>query len=130
MILVDTCVLLDKFTRDPEWYEWSDRALREWGDRDALAYNPLIYAELCCGAPSEADLKRKLRLMHRRDLPWEAAWFAGKAFLAYLKRGGEKRAPLPDFYIGAHAQVESMPLLTRDPKRYRTYFPKVRLIVP
>lgn len=113
MILVDTCVLLDKFTRDPEWHDWSNRALREWAERDTLVYNQIIYAELGCGAPNEADLKLKLRLWQRRDIPWEAAWFAGRAFLKYLRRGGEKRSPLPDFFIGAHAQTEGLPLLTR-----------------
>jgi len=130
MILVDTCVLLDKFTRDPQWYEWSNRALRQWGDRETLVYNQIIYAELCTGAPNEADLKLKLRLLKRCDLPWEAAWHASRAFLKYLRRGGEKTIALPDFFIGAHAHVENLPLLTRDARRFRTYFPKVRLIAP
>ena len=102
------------------------------GDREVLAINPIIYAEVSIGflRIEEIDAALSLPMFHRLALPWEAAFLAGKCFLAYRKRGGVRRAPLPDFYIGAHASVSGMKLLTRDATRYRTYFPKLRLIAP
>ena len=131
-ILVDSNVLLDVVTEDPRWSSWSMNALAEEGDRDVLAINPIIYAEVSIGflRIEEIDAALLLPMFHRLALPWEAAFLAGKCFLAYRKRGGVRRAPLPDFYIGAHASVSGMKLLTRDATRYRTYFPKLRLIAP
>ena len=131
-ILVDSNVLLDVLTEDPRWSPWSMEALAEQADRDLLAINPIIYAELSIGFVriEELDDAVPAATFHRVALPWEAAFLAGKCFLGYRKRGGVRSSPLPDFYIGAHASVSSMMLLTRDAARYRTYFPKLRLIAP
>ena len=131
-ILVDSNVLLDVLTEDPRWSSWSMKALAEQGDRDVLAINPIIYAEVSIGFVriEEIDAALPPPIFHRVALPWEAAFLAGKCFLAYRKRGGVRVSPLPDFYVGAHASVSGMKLLTRDATRYRTYFPKLKLIAP
>jgi predicted nucleic acid-binding protein len=97
-----------------------------------LVINPIIYAEVSVGFERIEELDDVLPAdSFRRDpLPWEAAFLAGKCFLAYRRKGGARRSPLPDFYIGAHAAVSGLPLLTRDPRRYRTYFPRLRLLTP
>ena len=132
MILVDTNVFVDLWTADPKWGEWSATALARAADRGAIGVNPIIYAELCLGFERESDLESALASagLRRWPLPYAAAWSAAMAFAAYRKRGGSRSVPLPDFFIGAHALVEGMTLLTRDPRRYRTYFPKLRLIAP
>jgi predicted nucleic acid-binding protein len=132
MILVDTNVLVDLWTRDPAWGEWSEEALARAAERSPLAVNPIIYAELCLGFAEEAELQETLveAGVHTLPLPYRAAWPAARAFAAYRKRGGGRSAPLPGFFIGAHALVEGLTLLTRDARRYRTYFPGVRLIAP
>ena len=131
-ILVDSNVLLDVLTQDPRWSPWSMDALAEHADRDVLAINPIIYAEVSMGFVRIEDLDATLPppTFNRLPLPWEAAFLAGKCFLAYRKRGGIRASPLPDFYIGAHARVSGMTLLTRDAARYRTYFPALELIAP
>jgi len=131
-ILVDSNVLLDVLTDDPRWSAWSADALADQAERDVLTINPIIYAEVSIGFVRIEDLDAALPAptFHRLALPWEAAFLAGKCFLAYRKRGGVRSLPLPDFYIGAHASVSGMKLLTRDAARYRTYFPKLRLIAP
>ena len=131
-ILVDSNVLLDVLTEDPRWFAWSADALADQAERDVLTINPIIYAEVSVGFVRIEDLDAALPppTFHRLALPWEAAFLAGKCFLAYRKRGGVRTSPLPDFYIGAHASVSGMKLLTRDATRYRTYFPKLRLIAP
>lgn len=130
--LVDSNVLLDVLTGDPRWASWSAEALAAQADRDVLAINPIIYSEVSVGFVriEELDAALPLPTFHRLALPWEAAFLAGKCFLTYRKRGGVRVSPLPDFYIGAHASVSRMKLLTRDAARYRTYFPKLRLIAP
>jgi predicted nucleic acid-binding protein len=130
--LVDANVLLDIVTEDPMWYAWSSDALATAADSATLAINPVIYAEVSIGFARIEELEAALPSdTFRRDpLPWEAAFLAGKCFLAYRRRGGTKRSPLPDFFIGAHAAVRGHALLTRDPARYRTYFPTVTLIHP
>jgi hypothetical protein len=132
VILVDTNILVDLWTADPLWAAWSEEALARAAERSELAVNPIIYAELCLGFAHEAQLERTLSEagVRRVPLPYSAAWPAAQAFAAYRKRGGTRNAPLPDFYIGAHALAEGWPLLTRDARRYRTYFPKLRLIAP
>ena len=107
-------------------------ALAEQGDREVLAINPIIYAEVSIGFVriEEVDAALSPSTFHRLALPWEAAFLAGKCFLAYRKRRGGRVSPLPDFYIGAHASVSGMTLLTRDAARYRTCFPKLKLIAP
>ena len=132
MILVDSNVLLDVLTDDPGWGERSGRALADGADGDALAINPIVYAEVSIRFDRIEELEEALpRASFRRlDLPWEAAFLAGKCFLRYRRGGGSRRSPLPDFYIGAHAAVAGLRLLTRDPARYRTYFPTVALLIP
>ena len=131
-ILVDSNVLLDVLMDDPRWSSWSAEALAEQADREVLAINPIIYTELSMGflRIEELDEAVPATTFHRLALPWEAAFLAGKCFLAYRKRGGARTSPLPDFYIGAHASVSGLTLLTRDAASYRTYFPKLHLIAP
>ena len=131
-VLVDSNVLLDVVTSDPRWGEWSSTTLARTADRSILVINALIYAEVSIGFPSIEDLEDALppEQYRREELPYEAAFLAGKTFLAYRKRGGAKRSPLPDFYVGAHAAVAGYRLLTRDATRYRTYFPTLELIAP
>ena len=132
MILVDTNVFVDLWTGDPLWGGWSEKALVRAAERGPLAVNPIIYAELCLGFERESLLEEALAEagVRRLALPYRAAWPAARAFTAYRKRGGKRTAPLPDFFIGAHVLVEGLTLLTRDARRYRTYFPRVRLIAP
>jgi predicted nucleic acid-binding protein len=131
-VLVDSNVLLDVLTEDPTWLDWSSRALARCADEHGLVINPIVYAEVSLGVERVEDLESALppELFVRSPLPWDAAFLAGKCFVAYRRRGGEKRSPLPDFYIGAHAAVAGLSLLTRDPARYRTYFPKLKLVAP
>ena len=130
--LVDSNVILDVFTGDPEWADWSSEALSVASDESVLAINPIIYAEVSVRVASieELDAVIPTTAFLRLALPYEAGFLAGKAFLAYRRRGGMKNMPLADFYIGAHAAVSGMQLLTRDASRYRTYFPTVPLIAP
>lgn len=130
--LVDTNVLLDLATEDPNWLDWSASQLEQAADGGGVAINPIIYAELSVHYTGIEDLERALsgREFARLPLPWEAAFVAGKAYRRYRRRGGVKRSPLPDFYIGAHAAVSGLTLLTRDPRRYRDYFPNLQIIAP
>jgi predicted nucleic acid-binding protein len=125
-------VILDIVTDDPQWGEWSSSVLARCAEIGLLVINPIIYAEVSVGFKRIEELDEILPAdSFRRDpLPWEAAFLAGKCFVAYRRRGGSRRSPLPDFYIGAHAAVTGLSLLTRDPRRYRTYFPHVRLLAP
>jgi len=131
-VLVDSNVLLDVMTEDPQWCTWSMDAMAAQADRDVLAINPIIFAEVSVGFARIEDLEAALPVpsFHRLPLPWQAAFLAGKCFTSYRKRGGLRSSPLPDFYIGAHASVSRMTLLTRDAARYRTYFPRLKLIAP
>jgi len=130
--MVDSCVLLDILTEDPEWFAWSAKALSEAVDEGLLAINPIIYAEISISFDRIEDLEAALPANYLlwKPLPPEAAFLAGKCFLKYRRRGGQRTAPLPDFFIGAHAAVEQMPLITRDAARFGTYFPKLSLIQP
>ena len=130
--LVDSNVLLDIATNDAAWFEWSSQALESAANESPLAINAIIYAEVSIGFQRIEDLESAIpsSLFRRDALPFEAAFLAGKAFLQYRRRGGGRATPLPDFYIGAHAAVAGFRLLTRDPKRYQTYFPSVELIAP
>lgn len=132
MTLVDANVLIDLFTNDPDWGDWSEQALADAADAGDLLINPIIYGEVSIAFKKAADLDDALDQMEitKTNLPYPAAFLAGKAFLKYRRRGGPKRSPLPDFFIGAHALHDTLPLLTRDPRRYRRYFPKVKLICP
>jgi len=132
MVLIDANVLLDILTDDPKWRPWSEEKFLSAIETDQAAVNPIIYAELGAAYKSAAELDRALSdwPVHRLPLPYEAAFPASQAFLRYRREGGVCRSPLPDFYIGAHAQAAGWALLTRDASRYRSYFPKVRLIAP
>jgi len=131
-VLVDSNVILDVATRDPKWEAWSSTALEKAANGTVLVINPIIYAEVSMGFRGIEELEASLPadLYRRASLPWEAAFLAGKCFLSYRRRGGTKRSPLPDFYIGAHAAVAGFRMLTRDASRYRTYFPRLKLIAP
>jgi predicted nucleic acid-binding protein len=130
--LVDSDVILDVVTDDADWGDWSAAMLSNAARDGRLVINPLIYAEVSCGYGRIEDLDEALPAAYftREPLPWPAAFLAAKAFLHYRRRGGSRRAPLPDFYIGAHAALAGYTLLTRDARRYRTYFPKLRIVAP
>ncbi|MBC6458641.1 type II toxin-antitoxin system VapC family toxin [Actinomadura sp. HBU206391] len=129
--LVDSNVLLDVLTEDPKWAEWSGTALAEAADAGPLVINPLIYAEVSVSFTRIEDLDAALTSdFYREQLPYAAGFLAGKAFIAYRRKGGLKTTPLPDFYIGAHAAIAGHRLASRDASRYRTYFPSVDLIAP
>jgi predicted nucleic acid-binding protein len=131
-ILVDSNVILDILTEDKKWFPWSSKTLAHYAEYNVLAINPIIYAEVSISFDRIEDLEDALSPAYfRRDpLPWEAAFLAGKCFLAHRRKGGGERSPLPDFFIGAHAAIAGMPLLTRDVSRFRTYFPNLNLIAP
>jgi len=130
--LLDTNVLLDLLTEDEDWLDWSAAMVAEAGERGPLYINPIIYAEVSVRFDRIEELDEALPPTHyrRAQLPWEAGFLAGQAFLMYRKRGGTKRSPIADFYIGAHATVAGFTLLTRDAPRYRAYFPRLRIISP
>jgi predicted nucleic acid-binding protein len=129
--LVDSNVLLDVFTEDLQWVPWSGAQLADAFDRGPTLLNPIVYAEISVGFERIEELEDALPPeLQREALPWEAGFLAAKCFVEYRRRGGEKRSPLPDFYIGAHAAVTGRALLTRDPGRYRFYFPHLELVVP
>jgi predicted nucleic acid-binding protein len=130
--LVDSCVLLDVITGDKRWADWSGEQIAAAMDSGRVIINPVIYAEVSVGYESIEELDELLpaRDYEREPLPYVAGFAAGKAFLRYRRSGGDKRSPMPDFYIGAHAAVAGYRLLTRDMRRYRTYFPTVQLVAP
>ena len=131
-ILVDSNVILDIVTEDKKWFPWSSQALAKYAETHTLVINPIIYAEVSVGFDRIEDVEEVLpSAFFRRDpIPWEAAFLAAKCFLAYRRRRGKKSSTLPDFFIGAHAAVVGIPLLTRDIARYRTYFPRLKIITP
>ena len=130
--LVDSNVILDVVTEDSEWLQWSSAMLAREAERSRLVINPLVYAEvsLAFDRIEELDAAIPTDFLTREPLPWDAAFLAARAFLRYRRKGGTRTHPLPDFYVGAHAAVAGYTLLTRDARRYRTYFPKLRLIAP
>jgi predicted nucleic acid-binding protein len=130
--LIDSNVLLDFLTEDAEWFDWSAAMLEDVAQRGKLVLNAIIYAEVSIGFDAIEEVEEALppEFFVREAIPLEAAFLAGKVFQRYRRRGGLKRSPLPDFYIGAHAAVAGMTLLTRDARRYRTYFPKLATIAP
>lgn len=131
-VLVDSNIIMDVIASDSEETRWSVNTLERLSNHSPLVINPLIYAEVSVAFASIEALETALPLdLYKRDgLPYEAGFLAGKAFLEYRRRGGLRKSPLPDFYIGAHAAVADYRLLTRDVARYRTYFPTVGLIAP
>jgi predicted nucleic acid-binding protein len=130
--LVDSNVIIDVASGDAEWLDWSQWRLTEAAESGAVVINPIIYAEVAAGYDTIEALNDALppEFYARAPLPWEAAFLAATAFHHYRRRGGTKTTPLPDFFIGAHAAVAGMTLLTRDARRYRTYFPKLNIIAP
>lgn len=125
-------MLLDLTTDDPKWADWSATALADAADEGPLVINPIVYAEVSVDFASIEDLDEVLRAadLRREPLPFEAGFPAGKAFVGYRRRGGTRRSPFADFYIGAHAAIAGYRLLTRDSGRYSPYFPTVQLIAP
>ena len=130
--LVDSNVLLDIATEDRTWYAWSADALASAANEGPLVINAIVYAEVSIGFSTIEELDDALppEVYEREQLPFEAGFLAGKAFLAYRRRGGARPVPLPDFYIGAHAAINGHRVLTRDAQRYRAYFPTVQLLSP
>lgn len=130
--LVDTNILIDLFGAGQDWHEWSTERVTKARRETKLVINPLIVAEFSVGFTSEEEVFELLpdSSFEREGLPMSAAFLAGRAFLAYRRRGGDKRSPLPDFYIGAHALVAGHRLLTRDAARYRASFPDLHIICP
>lgn len=130
-VLVDSNVLLDVLTADPDWEAWSSDALAHAAEDAYLAINPVIYSEVSVGFDEVEVLEDALPPEIRREhVPWDAAFLAGKAFVRYRRSGGSRLTPLPDFFIGAHAAVREYTLLTRDPRPYLSYFPTVQIIRP
>ncbi|MCX7212064.1 MAG: type II toxin-antitoxin system VapC family toxin [Burkholderiales bacterium] len=132
MLLVDTNVLVDILQNDPQWADWSIAQMRAQSSLHALVINPIIYAEVSLSFSTiEAldDVVGTLAL-ELREIPRPALFLAAKAFAQYRRRGGSKLQVLPDFFIGAHAAVEDWPLLTRDARRFKTYFPTLEVLAP
>lgn len=128
---MDTNVLLDLFTDDPRWVDWSAEHLAQAFDHGPVLINPIVYAELSVGFDRIEDLEDALPdRIEREDLPWEAGFLAGRCFREYRRRGGARRSPLPDFYIGAHATINAHTLLTRDHPRYADLLPGLRIVSP
>jgi predicted nucleic acid-binding protein len=130
--LVDSCVLLDVITGDQQWAGWSARQIAAAMDTGRVVINPLIYAEVSVGYQTIEEIEELLPAAdyEREPLPYVAGFAAGKAFVRYRRSGCDKRSPMPDFYIGAHAAVAGYRLLTRDVRRYQTYFPGIDIIGP
>ncbi len=132
-VLVDSNVLIDILQPNPAWAEWSREAVAWAGTSERLVINAIVYAEISVGYPTIEEVEHVLpgaADLEREPIPYEAAFAAGRAFADYRTRGGTRRSPLPDFFIGAHAAVRGYTLLTRDAVRYRSYFPRLALIAP
>lgn len=132
MLIVDTNVLLDILENDRTWAEWSVTALRAQSQVHELVINPIIYAEVSLAFESMQTLDRAIETMGMKlhELPRSALFLAGRAFLKYRKLGGSKANVLADFFIGAHAAVLGCGIVTRDARRYASYFPQVPLLAP
>ena len=132
MILVDSNIWIDVIQEDPIWLDWSLAQLQQARATNRVVINPIIYAELAptYDEPEQLDHFLKVAKAALQPLPRPAAYAAGRAFLQYRQTRGTKTGVLPDFFIGAHAQTEGWPILTRDVARYATYFPNVKLIAP
>ena len=131
-LLIDSNVILDIFLDDPNWADWAESALAEYSVDTDLYINSIVYSEVSIGFQKIEELESALNKggFQMLEIPKEALFLAGKAFLKYRRGRGIKKLPLPDFYIGAQAAILDMELITRDVSRYRTYFPSVRLISP
>jgi len=131
-VLVDSNIVLDVFLNDPKWADWSESKLDEYDQLGILYINSIIYSEISIGFKRIEDLESAIAKagLQMLEIPKEALFLAGKAYLKYKKRKGTKRTPLPDFFIGAQAAVQNLDLITRDVSRYQSYFPTVKLITP
>jgi hypothetical protein len=131
-VLVDSNIILDIFLDDPNWAEWSEAVLSEYSEHTPLYINPIIYTEISIGFKKIEELETAFSKggFQMLEIPKEALFLAGKAFLKYKRSKGVKNSPLPDFFIGAQAAVSDLELITRDAKRYLTYFPTVKIISP
>lgn len=132
MTLVDTNVLIDVLTHDPAWLDWSVERMARQAAQGPLLINEVIYTELSVGFETEAAVADALDelAVDFVQTPTPALFLAGKAFRQYRRAGGVRTGVLPNFFIGAHAQIAGLPILTRDARRYRAYFPEVELIAP
>jgi len=131
-ILVDSCILLDLFTNDPDWADWSENILGQYGQTNTLYINSIIYTEMSIGFNLIEEVEAAIEQAGIKvlEIPREALFLAGKVFLNYRKSKGTKHSTLPDFYIGAHATVSTFDLITRDTSKFKTYFPNLNLICP
>lgn len=132
IVLLDTCVITDLSNPKSDWFEWSARTLEELDHQHKFIINPIIYAECSVGYNTIEELESVLQFLdfEIKEIPKEALFLAGKAFLKYKKNKGSKTNVLPDFFIGAHAAVEGYKLMTRDKGRFSTYYPTVELVMP
>jgi len=132
VVLVDTNVIIDYLDEESDWFDWSATMLSDVADRAVVAINSIIYAEIAVAYSRIEDVESAIpeQFFTRLQLPWAAAFLAGQVFKQYRRRGGKRTGVLPDFFIGAHTAVAGLTLLTRDARRYRQYFPKIRLIAP
>ncbi len=131
-ILVDSCVLLDLFTDDVNWADWSESVLEKYSQTNTLFINSIVYTEISIGFNNVEEVEAAIFELGVKvlEMPREALFLTGKAFLKYRKNKGNKVSPLPDFFIGAHAAVSNFDLITRDLGKYKTYFPQVKLVGP
>jgi len=131
-IFVDSYILLDLFTDDPKWGDWSNEILEKYSQTNTLYINSIVYTEISIGFEKIEEVDSVINEMGIKvlEIPREALFLAGKTFLRYRKNKGTKHSTLPDFFIGAHASVSSFNLITRDVSKYKTYFPKLNLITP
>lgn len=131
-VMVDSCVYLDIFTRDERWFAWSADAMAQAAASGTIVINAAIYAEISIRFSRIEEIEDLLpsSQFEYREIPREAAFLAGKCFHRYRRRGGPRTSPLPDFFVGAHAAVAGLPLVTRDTRRFREYFPGLQLISP
>ncbi len=131
-VFIDSCVLLDLFTDDEDWGEWSENILEKYSQTNTLYINSIVYTEVSIGFKKIEELEKAISELNIKvlEIPREALFLTGKAYLKYRKNKGTKNAPLPDFFIGSHVSVEKFNLITRDTSKYKTYFPQVKLIHP
>ena len=131
-VFIDSCVLLDLFTDDPNWAEWSENILEKYNQTNTLYINSMVYTEISIGFKKIEEVEHAIEALDIKvlEIPREALFLTGKAFLKYRKNKGTKTSPLPDFFIGAHVTIADFDLITRDTSKYKTYFPQARLIHP
>ncbi len=131
-VFVDSCILLDLFTDDPIWADWSENILDRYSQTNTLYINSIVYTEVSIGFNKIEEVEKAISQLGIKvlEIPREALFLTGKVFLKYRKNKGIKNSPLPDFFIGAHATVSKFDLITRDSAKYKTYFPPLKLICP